>query len=101
MELSKKTPKNLMSDFIRYLKLQRSMSANTLDAYERDVEKLLTFLSGIGKEATEVTLEDLQTFAAQLHDIGVGPRSQCRILSGVRAFYRFLTLDGYIEQDPN
>ena len=100
MELSKKTPKNLTGGYMRYLKLQRNMSANTLDAYRRDVDKLLSFLGGIGKDATEATLEDLQDFAAQLHDIGVGPRSQCRILSGVRAFYRFLALDGYIEQDP-
>ena len=48
----------------------------------------------------KATLEDLQHFAASLHDIGIGPRSQCRILSGVRSFYRFLLLDGHIEADP-
>ena len=86
--------------FIRYLRLQRSLSANTLDAYRRDVEKLLRYLDGQGKTPEEAQLDDLQTFAAQLHDIGIGPRSQCRILSGMRAFYRYLLLDGYIEQDP-
>ena len=86
--------------FLRYLKLQRSLSPNTLDAYKRDVEKLLRFLDGEGKLPAEAELADLQTFAAQLHDIGIGPRSQCRILSGVRAFYRYLVTDGYIEQDP-
>ena len=100
MELTKKTPKNILTGYERYLKLQRSMSANTLDAYRRDVQKLLTFLQDEGKEPTEVELSDLQTFAAGLHDIGIGPRSQCRILSGVRSFYRYLLIDGYIEQDP-
>ena len=90
----------MMADYMRYLKLECSMSANTQEAYRRDVEKLLHFLSSEGKLPTEVTLEDLQLFAAGLHDIGIGPRSQCRILSGVRSFYRFLELDGYIDNDP-
>ena len=77
------------------------MSANTLDAYLRDVEKLLGYLEGEQKHPLDVGLADLQHFAATLHDIGIGPRSQCRILSGVRSFYRFLTMDGYVEQDPS
>ena len=86
--------------FMRYLRLQRSLSPNTLDAYRRDVAKLTDYLGSVGKRAVEAELGDLQDFAAQLHAIGIGARSQCRILSGVRAFYRFLTLDGYVEQDP-
>jgi len=92
--------KRMVDGYRRYLKLERASSANTVDAYLRDVEKLLTFLATEGKRPDEVELEDLQTFSAGLHDIGVGPRSQCRILSGVRSFYRFLLLDGYIDQDP-
>ena len=49
---------------------------------------------------SDVTLEDLEHFAAGLHDIGIHPRSQCRILSGIRAFFRFLQLDGYRDDDP-
>jgi integrase/recombinase XerD len=90
----------LKRKFVRYLKLERGANANTLDAYERDVDKLLIFMQQEGKCPEEAQLEDLQQFAAGLHDIGVGPRSQCRILSGVRAFYRFLVIDGYIERDP-
>ena len=100
MEMEKVATAKMRAGYMRYLKLQRSMSANTLDAYQRDLQKLLVFLKGEGKSVTDVELADLQTFAAQLHDIGVGPRSQCRILSGVRSFYRYLLLDGYIEQDP-
>lgn len=100
MEESKKNIENIRKRYLRYLKLQRAMSPNTLDAYERDLDKLLNYLDGIGLHVLDVELSDLQHFAAGLHDIGIGPRSQCRILSGVRTFYKFLVLDGYIEQDP-
>lgn len=93
-------PKNIIKSYQRYLKLQRGYSANTLEAYERDLQKLLTYLEGERKHVLDVRLEDLQHFAAGLHDIGIGPRSQCRILSGVRSFYRFLQLDGYRDDDP-
>ena len=87
--------------YLRYLKLQRNMSVNTLDAYQRDLEKLLAFLKREGKEVADVELGDLQQFAAGLHDIGIGPRSQCRILSGVRSFFRFLQTDGWRPDDPS
>lgn len=87
--------------YLRYLKLQRGLSINTLDAYEHDLDKLLNFLDGCGVHVLDVELSDLQHFAAGLHDIGIGPRSQCRILSGVRTFYKFLVIDGYLEQDPS
>ena len=100
METSKKTPTNIVRAYQRYLKLQRGYSPNTLDAYVRDLQKLLDYLGQEGKHALEVELTDLQHFAAGLHDIGIHPRSQCRILSGVRSFYRFLQLDGYRDDDP-
>ena len=86
---------------MRYLKLQRGMSPNTLDAYQRDLQKLLHYLATAEKTVSDVQLPDLQHFAAGLHDIGIGPRSQCRILSGVRSFFRFLQLDGWREDDPS
>ena len=92
--------KDMIRGYVRYLKLQRGMSGNTLDAYQRDLQKLLDYLGREGKDVLEVTLEDLQHFAAGLHDIGIHPRSQCRILSGIRSFYHFLLLDGYRDDDP-
>ena len=100
METDKNSQGNIVRAYQRYLKLQRGYSGNTLDAYERDLWKLLDYLEGEGKSLMDVQLEDLQHFAAGLHDIGIGPRSQCRILSGVRSFYRFLQLDGYRDDDP-
>jgi integrase/recombinase XerD len=101
METSKKTSVNIVKAYQRYLKLQRGYSANTLDAYVRDLQKLMDYLEREDKQLLEVELEDLQHFAAGLHDIGIHPRSQCRILSGVRSFFRFLQLDGYRDDDPS
>ena len=92
--------KDIYKGYMRYLKLQRGMSGNTLDAYQRDLQKLLDYLASEEKDVLEVTLEDLQHFAAGLHDIGIHPRSQCRILSGIRSFYHYLLIDGYRDDDP-
>ena len=100
METGKNSQANIVRAYQRYLKLQRAYSANTLDAYRRDLEKLLHYLEQTGRDVLDVQLSDLQHFAAGLHDIGIHARSQCRILSGVRSFYRFLQLDGYRDDDP-
>ena len=100
MQMAELGDKEMVRRYVRYLKLQRNMSGNTLDAYQHDLRKLLDYLEGEGKDPREVQLEDLEHFSAGLHDIGIHPRSQCRILSGVRSFFRFLQLDGYRDDDP-
>ena len=92
--------KGIVKAYVRYLKLQRNMSGNTLDAYQRDLRKLLDYLEREQKDIRDVTLHDLEHFSAGLHDIGIHPRSQCRILSGIRSFFRFVQLDGYRDDDP-
>ena len=92
--------KGIVKAYVRYLKLQRNMSGNTLDAYQRDLRKLLDYLEREQKDIREITLQDLEHFSAGLHDIGIHPRSQCRILSGIRSFFRFVQLDGYRDDDP-
>lgn len=98
--MAKKQTQNAAKAFKRYLRLERNFTANTVEAYMRDVEKLLAYLKSGDIDPTEARLEDLQAFAASLHDIGVGPRSACRVLSGVRTFYKFLQLDGWRDDDP-
>ena len=97
-------PQNLLVDIVkryeRYLKLQRNYSSNTLEAYRHDLETLLDYLGEQQMSPLEVKLEDLESFAASLHEHGISAKSQARILSGVRSFYRFLELDGYLEVDP-
>ncbi len=101
METDKKTQSNVVRSYQRYLKLQRGFSPHTVEAYQRDLEKLLNYLKQEDKTVDDVQLEDLQHFAATLHELGIGPSSQCRILSGVRSFFRFLELDGWREDDPS
>ena len=90
----------LLRSYGRYLKLERNFTHNTLDAYLRDVEKLLEYAEAEGLEVKEITTQHLQHFAATLHEVGIAARSQARILSGVRSFFRFLRMDGRIESDP-
>lgn len=95
-----KDSKDIVSRYRRYLKLEKGYSVNTLDAYMRDLDKLVRYLAAEQVHVIEVKLEQLEHFAASISDLGIGPRSLARILSGVRQFYRFLVLDGYMEDDP-
>ena len=91
---------DIIGKYRRYMKLERNNSENTLDAYMSDLQKLLDYVGSEGLHVLDVKLDDLRNFVAALVDIGISARSQSRILSGVRTFYTFLILDGYIEDDP-
>lgn len=91
----------IIRKYHQYLKLEKSLSPNTLDAYQTDLGKLLRFLEGEKKGVLDVTLDDLQRFASGLHDIGIHPRSQARILSGIKSFFHFLVMADYLEGDPS
>ena len=91
---------DILRDYYRYLKLERNYTANTLEAYRHDLELLQQYCKESKLEITDITLDDLHAFATRLHDHRIGARSQARILSGTRAFYRYLLLEGYIDNDP-
>lgn len=91
---------DIIRRYIQYLRLERSYSKNTLDAYCKDLQKLFNYYSDNGIDFRTVTLNDFDRFAGSLRDKGIAPRSLARILSGVRSFYRFLVLEREIEQDP-
>ena len=92
--------KSVLRRYVQYLRLERSYTDNTLDAYIKDLQKLLNYYSDEGIDYRQVTLEQLDKFAGTLRDLGVSPRSTARILSGVRSFYRFLSLEKEISTDP-
>ena len=91
----------IIRKYQQYLRLEKALSPNTLDAYMTDLQKLLHFLEGENIEIPDVTPDDLQRFAAGLHDIGIHPRSQARILSGIKSFFHFLVIADYQEADPS
>lgn len=90
----------LVRRYYQYLKLEKASSANTIDAYMRDLDKFLAFIEGEGKDFMQVELEDLHHFASMMVDVGISSTSLSRILSGVRSFYHFLVLGDVLETNP-
>ncbi len=84
--------------FENYLKLERALSQNTIENYLRDVEKLSAFSKN--KTALQIVREDLQEFIGAIYELGIGERSQARIISGIKAFYKYLLLENIIDIDP-
>jgi integrase/recombinase XerD len=89
--------------FKHYLKLERSLSDNSVEAYLRDVVKLKQFseISNLSSGPDQLQTEDLDSFLVFISDLGLSAYSQARILSGVKAFFRFLLLEDIIKNDPS
>lgn len=98
---SKEIPSDILKKYKQYLRLEKSLSTNTVNAYMTDLSKLIQFLKENNIPLQNATLEDLETFSASLHDLGIQPRSQARILSGIRSFFHFLVMDDYLQTDPS
>ena len=86
--------------YMQFLRLEKALSENTREAYLSDLQKLINFLRLDGIGLLDVTLDDLQRFAASLHDVGIHPRSQARIISGIKSFYHFLVITDVQDVDP-
>jgi integrase/recombinase XerD len=100
VQISEDKIPDLVADYQTYLRLEKSLSGNSVEAYTDDLNKLLKFLQVIEKQAEQATLEDLQELISGLHEVGINARSQARIVSGIRSFYHFLILEKRIEKDP-
>lgn len=90
----------LVKEYIQYLSIERGLSDNTRDAYLEDLAKLLSYLKDAHISPLEAKLEHLQDFVIDLSDVGVCMRSVARIVSGVKAFYRFLLITDKLQIDP-
>lgn len=88
--------------YVTYLKLEKSLSANSIEAYENDILKLYSYASmrSGNKSVIDFQLSELQEFIRWLAELGMSARSQARIISGIKSFYRFLLLEKNIENDP-
>jgi len=93
--------KNIIDKYLTWLCLEKGLSDNTAEAYVADLNKLLHFINnGAGADLLSLTYQDLQQFVAQLNDACIAARSQARIISGIKSFYRFLLTEAYLQTDP-
>ena len=90
----------IMQRYEGYLRIEKGLSANTAAAYCRDVDHLVRYLNNEDKKFEQVTESDLEGFLATLHDVGIAPRSQARIISGIKSFFRYLLREQLIDTDP-
>ena len=91
-----------IQEYENYLKLERSLSANSVEAYVRDVSKLRQFLEISGSDITplQVSMVELQNFIEYINELGMSAFSQARIISGLKSFYKFLLYEGELDSDP-
>lgn len=89
-----------IKDFISFIKIEKGLSSNSVEAYKMDVEKLQQFCIDNKLDATEVKHNDLLQFMSIIVEIGLSPRTQARILSGVKQFFHFLIIEDVITVDP-
>ncbi|MDE6266264.1 MAG: site-specific tyrosine recombinase XerD [Muribaculaceae bacterium] len=100
MTRSVSSVERLTEAYAAYLQLERGMAENTRIGYLFDVQKFIAYTSTQNKEILNVTTDDLREFIGDLHDLGIAPRSQARIVSGLKSFFSFLKLENYIDENP-
>jgi len=96
-----KDPSEIAVDFSRHLVLERGLSRLTAKSYLVDVGHLLAFASQHGLSLDRIGHDDILTLLCELHDMGISARSQARLIAGIRSFFRFMRMEGYIEADPS
>jgi len=89
-----------IKEFKYYLKVERSLADNSIQSYLRDINKLANYCRDIKKNEKSVAPEDIRNFISHLVSEKISPRSQARIISGIKAFYKYLILEDYITDDP-
>jgi len=90
-----------INGFMQYARLERGLAANTLDAYKNDLDKLALYFSELRKSPEVLSIYDLQGFIKWIHELGLSSRSQARLISSIRAFYKFMVLENLIKDDPS
>ncbi|MFZ4582940.1 MAG: site-specific tyrosine recombinase [Paludibacter sp.] len=91
---------SIHDEYHLYLKLEKGLSSHSVDAYERDLSKLTVFLKDAGISHEAATTDVLRDFVIEIANIGIHPRSQARILSGIKSFYHFLVYKNKLDNDP-
>ncbi len=94
------TQDTLLRKYVAHLRLEKGMAANTIKAYVDDITKLHNYLSVDNIAWQDIQYDTLHNFVCTLQDVGIGVRSQARILSGIKSFFAYLRVEGLIETDP-
>lgn len=92
--------KQSIKEFKSYLRIERSLSDNTIDSYLRDIEKLANFSEEKDLNELQITKTEVKEFIAEINKEGISARSQSRIISGIKAFYKYLILEDYLKVNP-
>lgn len=94
------TQKNVIDKYKRYLLLEKGLSKNTIEAYIRDLKKLLVFVENEQLSLKTIKTSDLEEFLAGLYDSNLSPRSMSRVISALKSFFRYIMLDQYRDDNP-
>ena len=89
-----------IKDFKSYLQIERSLSDNSVQAYIRDIKKFANYAITIDLSELKVARIDVSNFLAQINQEDISSRSQARIISGIKAFYKYLIMEGYLKINP-
>ena len=92
--------KQSIKEFKSYLRIERSLSDNTIDSYLRDIQKLANFSEEKDLNELQITKSEVKEFIASINKEGISARSQSRIISGIKAFYKYLILEDYLKVNP-
>ena len=92
--------KQSIKEFKSYLRIERSLSDNTIDSYLRDIQKLANFSEEKDLTELQITKTEVKEFIAEINKEGISARSQSRIISGIKAFYKYLILEDYLKVNP-
>ena len=89
-----------INGFKSYLTIERSLSKNSIEAYIRDIEKFAIYAITLSINPVNIKREDIKNFLKEINNLGISARSQARIISGIKAFYKYLLLENYINNNP-
>jgi len=91
-----------IKEFINFLRLERALSSNSIEAYRNDIKKFIQYLEvkGLSLLPHQIESDHLQNFIYWINELGISPRSQSRVISGIKSFYKYLLIENYIQKDP-
>ena len=91
-----------IKEFINFLRLERSLSPNSIEAYKNDINKLILYQQskGLSILPQQIDIDHLRNFIHWINELGMSPRSQSRVISGIKSFYKYLLIENHIQKDP-